>query len=304
VTAGGMAYRFFTCDVFTRNRFGGNPLAVLPDATGLTARQMQQIAREFNYSETTFVLPPESGQTNRIRIFTPTREVAFAGHPNIGTAFVLATIGRLGDFADQAKVVFEEGAGRVPVRISRRPNGEFRCELTAPQGLSLGPEVDVAAAASALTLDPDDVDVLTHPPIVASVGLPFLIVRVSGQKALARARINMDGIEALHASGMPADVLFYTDGDGDAELRARMFAPLDGVPEDPATGSANCALAALLAHADSADSGDFGWHILQGVEMGRPSVLETAVRKHSGVIREVRVGGDCVMVCEGTIRLD
>jgi trans-2,3-dihydro-3-hydroxyanthranilate isomerase len=297
-------YRFFTCDVFTRDRFGGNPLAVLPDAAGLTAGQMQQIAREFNYSETTFVLPPEAGQTNRVRIFTPAREVAFAGHPNIGTAYVLASTGLLGEIEGETEAVFEEEAGLVAVRISPRSDHSVYCELTAPQTLSLGPEVPVEIAAAALSLESKDIDCDGHPPVVASVGLPFLVARVTDSEALARARIDMTGMEALSGMGLPADVLFYTDGGSDADLRARMFAPLDGVPEDPATGSANCALAALLAQLDAAEQGDFAWRIIQGVEMGRPSELNAAVRKRAGRIQETRIGGNCVMVCEGTITLD
>ena len=133
-----MGYRYFICDVFTETRFGGNPLAVLPEAEGLSSGQMQQIAREFNFSESTFVLPPEAGHTRRVRIFTPTTELPFAGHPNVGTAFALATAGELGELDESTTVTFEEGAGLVPIRIWKRPGEPIWCELAGPQGLSRG----------------------------------------------------------------------------------------------------------------------------------------------------------------------
>ena len=145
-----MRYRYFTCDVFTGRRFGGNQLAVLPDARDLDTRQMQQLAREFNYSETTFVFPPEEGHTRKVRIFTPGQEVPFAGHPNVGTAFVLASIGELGDFGESTEVVFEEAAGLVPVSIQRSDAGHIRCELRAPERLALGDVLSVETTARAL----------------------------------------------------------------------------------------------------------------------------------------------------------
>lgn len=296
-----MDYRFFTCDVFTRERFGGNPLAVLPWAEGLSGAKMQQIAREFNYSETTFVLPPEAGHTRRVRIFTPAREVPFAGHPNIGTAFVLAAIGELGEIADRTRVRFEEGAGLVPVDIRARDGGSFHCELAAPQGLTLGDAIDAERAAAALSLEPADISVEVHPPRSAGVGLPFLIVELCDLDALGRARFDAAVLESLERRGVPADILLYVRQEGECDIRARMFAPLDGVPEDPATGSANCALAALLSYCDPAASGEFRWRIVQGVEMGRPSFLQARTEKRSGTVVTTRVGGDCVMVSEGTI---
>lgn len=301
-----MRYKFFTCDVFTKDRFGGNPLAVLPHAEGLSDQQMQQIAREFNYSETTFVLPPENGFTRRVRIFTPAREVPFAGHPNIGTAFVLASAHELGEIKTAIDVVFEEAAGPVPVTISPTEDGSFRCELVAPQSLSLQQTVSTNLVASALMLAEEDIRQEIHPPRVAGVGLPFLIVELRHLEALARARCNMEVIEQISASGIAPDILIYVrvSGDGNEVIRARMFAPLDGVPEDPATGSANGALAALLTHCDGSDSGDFNWRIMQGVEMGRPSMLLASTRKRHGEVTETRIAGDSVLICEGMITVD
>jgi trans-2,3-dihydro-3-hydroxyanthranilate isomerase len=296
-----MNYRFHTCDVFTRNRFGGNPLAVLPDAEGLSSGQMQQIAREFNYSETTFVLPPEQGNTRKVRIFTPAREVPFAGHPNIGTAFVLAATGALGPVQDGLTAVFEEEAGLVPVTIAARESGRLWCELEAPQDLALGETIGAELAASALSLESPDIATTVHPPRPAGVGLPFLIVELVNLDALGRARFNMGVMETFRRKGIPSDILLYTREAGEADIRARMFAPLDGVPEDPATGSANCALAALLSHCDAAASADFSFRIVQGVEMGRPSVLEARTRKREGAVTATLIGGDCVLVSEGVM---
>jgi trans-2,3-dihydro-3-hydroxyanthranilate isomerase len=297
-------FRFYTCDVFTRDRFGGNQLAVLPSADGLSSRQMQQIAREFNYSETTFVFPAEQGNTRKVRIFTPAREVPFAGHPNIGTAFVLATIKEFGDVQGALTVIFEEKAGLVPVTVSTNETGALWCELTAPQGLTLGETVNAELAASALSLQTADIALGVHPPQAAGVGLPFLVVELRNRDALERASFNLNVLGGLEEKGLPPDILLYTHSSGDIDIRARMFAPLDGVPEDPATGSANCALAALLSHCDPAETGDYNWRIAQGVEMGRPSILNARTQKRGGVVTATMIGGDCVMVSDGTITLD
>jgi len=296
-------YRYCICDVFTGTRFGGNQLAVLPEAQGLSDRQMQQVAREFNFSETTFVLPPEQGKDRRVRIFTPTREIPFAGHPNVGTAFVLATIGAFGEVDAPITVTFEEKAGAVPVSI-RRLNGTFSCELSAPERLSLGKTIPAEVLATAVSLSPADVVTTTHLPQVASVGLPFLMAELKGRSALERARINAAGFDAIQAQGIMPDVHLYTRSGDDFDIRARMFAPVDGVPEDPATGSANCALAGLLRYYGPATDGVASWRIAQGVEMGRPSVLEARAEKRGGTVVAAWVGGTSVMVSEGTIEVE
>jgi trans-2,3-dihydro-3-hydroxyanthranilate isomerase len=306
-----MRYRFVTCDVFTDRRFGGNQLAVLPEAAGLSDAQMQQIAREFNFSETTFVLPAENGHTRHVRIFTPTMEVPFAGHPNIGTAFVLAGEGAFGSLASPASVTFEEKAGLVVIAIERE-NGAIWCELAAPQRVSLGQTIPASTLAPAVSLSPDDIVTTTHAPQVASVGLPFLMAELKDRGTLSRARLNMSGFDALISAGVPPDVHLYVrtaggkasaagEGRDEFDIRARMFAPLDGVVEDPATGSANCALAGLLGHYDAAPDGVFRWRIAQGVEMGRPSVLDARAEKKDGVVVATYVGGGAVLVSEGLI---
>jgi len=298
-----MRYRYLTCDVFTATRFGGNQLAVLPEAAGLADRRMQQIAREFNFSETTFVLPPERGHTRRVRIFTPTAELPFAGHPNVGTAFILGTLGELGPLDRPLGITFEEKAGLVPITVERR-EGLIRCELAAPERLTLGRSVSAEIMARALSLAPEDILTRTHPPQVASVGLRFLFAELRDRHALERARPRLEGFEALAGDGMPADVHLYVRTGDDFDIRARMFAPFDGVPEDPATGSANCALAALLAGYDPAPTGSYRWRVAQGVEMGRPSVLEVSAEKRDGEVVEARVGGTSVLVSDGEIEVD
>ena len=299
-----MRYRYYICDVFTDTRFGGNQLAVLPEAAGLSDERMQQIAREFNFSESTFVFPAQTGQTRRVRIFTPVTEVPFAGHPNIGTAFALATAGSFGEIDGSITVTFEEEAGLVPVTIRRHEGEAIWCELSAPNPLSLGQTVPARLVAAAVSLAAADIVTPTHPPQVASVGLPFLFAELRDRAALAGARADLDGIGALVAEGIAPDIHLYTRSNDEFDLRARMFAPLDGVPEDPATGSANCALAGLLAHYDAAVDGSFRWRIAQGVEMGRPSVLQARSEKRAGAVVTTRVGGSCVLVSEGSIEVD
>ncbi len=295
-----MKYKFYTCDVFTEVRFGGNPLAVLPNAEGLSSQQMQQIAREFNYSESTFVVPSDNGYTKKVRIFTPTREIPFAGHPNIGTAFTLAHIGDFGDINAETNITFEEQAGPVPIVVRKSTTGIW-CELKAPEALFIGKTISPDLAAAALTLSSDDIVTGTHLPQVASVGLPFLMVELKDRAALEKARCYTPALDEIHAQGIMPDIHLYIRSSDEFDLRARMFAPLDGVPEDPATGSANCALAAMLGHYQSESAGDFVWRIAQGVEMQRPSVLEARVEKRSGTVTGVWIGGCCKLVAEGYI---
>jgi trans-2,3-dihydro-3-hydroxyanthranilate isomerase len=202
------------------------------------------------------------------------------------------------------EVTFEEKAGLVRVTIQKRDNGRIWCELTAPEKLSFGKTARIGTVASALSLSPGDIVTTTHDPCEASVGLPFLFVELATRAALERARIDMNGFAALRAEGVSPDVHFYVrTGDG-FDVRARMFAPFDGVPEDPATGSANCALAGLLSHYSSGSDGMFHWRIAQGVEMGRPSVLEGRAEKRDGVIVSTWTGGASVFVSEGMIEVD
>jgi trans-2,3-dihydro-3-hydroxyanthranilate isomerase len=298
-----MDYRYFICDVFTKQRFSGNPLAVISEAQGLSDFQMQQIAREFNFSETTFVFPAQLGQTRQVRIFTPVREIPFAGHPNIGTAFALAQDGAFGNLDNSLEVVFEEAAGLVPVSINKDHQGLISCELNAPEPLWLGKTVSKALIANILNLNTSDILCTTHEPQEASVGLEFLFVEIASYEALKKAQVNIEALTSMSDQGVIAHVHLYFQSHDEFDVRVRMFAPLDGVPEDPATGSANCALVALLSHFNSATEGDFNWRISQGSEMGRPSVLNGRTEKRQGRVSGVWISGNSVLVSEGTLKI-
>jgi trans-2,3-dihydro-3-hydroxyanthranilate isomerase len=298
--------RFFTADVFTDRIFGGNPLAVFPDGCGIDPAHMQLAARELNLSETVFVLPPEAGGTRRLRIFTPASEVPFAGHPTLGTAFVLAATGELALTGDALEVVFEEGVGPVRVRIEGSRGRPLRTQLSpAMLPETRAAEVDPAAVAAALSLTPEDLVTGAGAPRAASCGLPFLFVELVSRAALARARLSAAAWErSLARCWAPNLYLFTRDGaDAQADLRARMFAPAHGVAEDPATGSAVAALAGVLSPRHPLRDGTLRLRIEQGVEIGRPSLLELELEKRSGEVCAVRVAGRSVLVSEGEMEL-
>ena len=221
-----MKYHYFICDVFTEQRFGGNQLAVLPDAQKLSDWQMQQVAREFNFSETAFVLPAETGHTRKVRIFTPTTEIPFAGHPNIGTAFVLAETGALGKEIPDT-VLFEEKAGLVSIEIQANLDSPTSFELKAPQVLTLQEFPAIRSVAKALSLRENEIVVTTHDPTVASVGLPFLFVEVLDLSILSQVRIDMAGFDRLLVEGAVPYVHVYTPKTGSTDIQARVFSPLD-----------------------------------------------------------------------------
>ncbi len=295
-----MTYPFYTCDVFTETRFGGNPLAVVLDAESLTAEQMQLIAREFNYSETTFVLAAEKGYTNKVRIFNRTSELPFAGHPNIGTAFTLATTGKLRTLDE---VTFEEQAGLVIITIRKEADQAIWCELKAPEALSLGQSVTPERMAAILSLTLEDVVTQTHSPQVASVGLPFVITELKDRTALERVHVNTTLLAELESEGIRPSLFTYIRSQDEFDIRARMFAPLAGTFEDPATGSANCALVGMLTHHNKVEHGNFNWHIAQGVEMNRPSILDARTEKRGGVVTGVWIAGRSVMVSQGVLEV-
>jgi len=294
--------RYVTVDVFTTRMFGGNPLAVVLDAEGLTTSQMQAVATEFNYSETTFVLPPrESGHTAHVRIFTARAEVPFAGHPNVGTAVVLARELEAQGNPLADRFVFEEAAGAVAIRLLRDSGKVVGAELTAPEPLSIRSSVSVAEAAACLSLGPTDIAIGTHPPQVISVGLPFLVVDLTSRDALRRAKPSLP----VHERVLPpigTDAVFaYVRGTAAGELHARMFAPLDATVEDPATGSATAATIALLASLQPERDADVAWRVEQGVAMGRASLLLGRTEKHAGVVTAVHVAGYVVPVMRGLL---
>ena len=301
-----MQRRYITVDVFTNRAFGGNPLAVVLDAGGLSTAQMQAIASEFNYAETTFVLPPRDGAHDaQVRIFTVNKELPFAGHPNVGTAFVLA----IQAAKPPARFLFEEGAGLVPVEILTDGGRAVGAELTAPQPLKKLTSFRAEQAAACISLSAADVRTDRHPPLIASVGLPFLMVELASRDALRRAKPDTTAFARTFPCDGSDAIYFYTRDVPAAELpcdlQARMFFPgSSGLTEDPATGSATVAAAALLADLSGERDGELKLRVGQGVDMGRPSLLATRVRKANGVVASAHVGGACVQMMEGTFRLE
>ena len=297
--------RFFTADVFTDRRFGGNQLAVFPAADGLETRRMQAIARELNLSETVFVFPPaDPAHTRRLRIFTPGAELPFAGHPTIGTAFVLASIGEIPLGAGEASIVFEEGVGPVPVTIRGDGGAVGYCELTAARLPEEGPPPPpLEEVAAALSLRPEEIGTASRSPRAVSCGVPYFFIPLRDEAALGRARIDLSAWErALSRWWAPAVFPFVdTGGQRGVDFRARMFAPGIGIPEDPATGSAAAAMAGYLGATGGPESGTLRWVIEQGVEMGRPSRLHVTCERSGGRISAVRVGGTSVLVAEGRL---
>ena len=292
-----MPVQYHTLDVFTARVFTGNPLAVVPDATGLDDETMKAITREFNYSETVFVLPATSpGADCRLRIFTPGRELPFAGHPTVGTAVLLSELGVVkGD-----RMVLQEGVGNVHVRVSPRDGASF-AELTVPGRPESRPETPAPAVVADLVgLTPDDLDPSPGALATASCGVPFLLVRVRTGDALARAKGNELVWRAHLADAWAKEVYVYGVED-DGRIRARMFAPGMGIAEDPATGAAAAALAAHLGGNDPARDGTQHRTITQGVEMGRPSTLEIGWTRQAGELGAITVGGHAVQVTRGTL---
>ena len=300
--------RYITCDVFTDHTFGGNQLAVFPDASGIPPARFHDIAREFNYSETTFVLPPSDPRnTRKVRIFTPGGELQFAGHPTVGTAHVLAATGAIPLTSDTTKIILEEGVGPVPVSIRSEKGRPTFAQLSVAKLPEVGPPPpDAKTLAAMLSLTPRDLpDDESLCPQAVSCGTPFLFVPLRDRGAVARAKIRLDIYESALGNYLTNKVfLFALDPEHEGhDVRARMYAPSIGVPEDPATGSAVAALGGYLATRDPRADGTLRWVIEQGFEMKRPSILELEVDKYRGEITGVRVGGQTVLVCEGTIRL-
>jgi trans-2,3-dihydro-3-hydroxyanthranilate isomerase len=298
---------FHTCDVFTTRAFAGNPLAIVLGADDLQPAQMQIIAREFNLSETIFVQRPANpAHTARVRIFFPTAEIPFAGHPTIGCAIHLATAAAgPGDF--DTRIVLEEEAGLVPVRVWRRGD-EVRAEFTAPvipHAVTDAPDpvaaLDPARMAAALGLNPDDIGFASHRPGLWQGGPRFLYAPVTSLDALARARpIQPVWSEVMQAAGVDS-IYLYTPDPG-CDFRARMFSPTAGISEDPATGSASAILAAQLLAAGVLTDGENRLALWQGIEMGRPSKIGLTILLQQGRLAEVRVTGSAVPIASGKIR--
>jgi trans-2,3-dihydro-3-hydroxyanthranilate isomerase len=301
-------HRYLTADVFTDVAFGGNQLAVFPDARGIPEHRLQDVAREFNFSETTFVFPPsDPAHTRQVRIFTPGRELPFAGHPTIGTAHVLAAIGDVPLTGATTSIVLEERVGPIPVRIRAEDGRPVHCEMSVAKLPEEGPPAPSREAlAEAIGLSPDDVLDGEWAPRGWTCGVPYLFIPVRDRGAVARSRVKPDAWDrALRGTWAPEVFVFSRDGERpDSDLHARMYAPGFGIGEDPATGSAAAAMAGYLARRAPRADGTLRWRLEQGFEMGRPSILEIEADVTRGEVTAVRVGGGTVLVCEGTMLIE
>ena len=294
--------RYAIVDVFAEAPLQGNPAAIVFGADALDSARMQAIAREFNLSETAFILKPQDAvHTAHVRIFAPMVEVPFAGHPNIGAAFALANDRPL----RSDDLVFEEKAGLVRVQLDRIGERAVGASLTAPQTVSTQEAPVVAAVAAALSLNESEIVTATHPPIVASVGLDFMLVEVSDLATLGKARAHLPTFDLIRDSHGIWGVHLYVKwpaADG-ARIQARNLSPYDGIGEDPATGSATASLTALLAQLDARPDCDFHLEARQGIEMGRPSLLHSYALKRQGQVAQPRISGRCISVMQGVLTI-
>jgi trans-2,3-dihydro-3-hydroxyanthranilate isomerase len=302
-----MQLTFHTLDVFTNRRFGGNPLAVVLGADALSTEQMQSITREFNLSETIFVMRPENpANTAKVRIFFPGGEMPFAGHPTVGCAVLLAELKYKAGCSFETEIRLEENAGLVPVKVSRIGDHP-RAQFTAPV-VPFAVDVPLPSAdlvAKALSLEPEDIAFDNHAMRVHQGGPRFFHVPVKTRAALARCVVaEPHWSEMITALGVDNAHVYTRGGDNPkTHFRARMFAPTGGIPEDPATGSATALLAAQLLKAESLKDGTHKWQLEQGYEMGRPSDLFLEADVARGALKAVRVAGQAVKVMQGTLEI-
>jgi trans-2,3-dihydro-3-hydroxyanthranilate isomerase len=298
-------HSFVTLDVFTSNAFGGNQLAVFPDASGIPEDALIHITREFNFAEVTFCYPPaDPAHTKRVRIFTPAREIPFAGHPTVGTAIALVMLGQAGaPNGAEAKLVLEEEVGPIPVTVRTTAGAPAFAQFSTAKLAEVGPATPSAGAISeVLMVDPEDILMTPMAPQNVSCGLPFLMVPLRSVDAVSRSRVRIEKWEQILKSAWAPDIFVFAK-DGDSHYHARMYGPGVNVPEDPATGSANACLAGYLGARSAQQDGTLAWTVDQGVEMGRPSRIEIEADKSAGAVTAIRVGGNAVMMTEGSLTL-
>jgi trans-2,3-dihydro-3-hydroxyanthranilate isomerase len=295
-----MRRRFFTLDVFTAQRFAGNPLAVVLDPDGLDTAAMQTIAREFGHPETVFVFPPsETSHRARLRIFTPARELPFAGHPTVGTAVLLA---RLDGGKGSREIVLEEGVGPVPCTVEPRGDGGSATFKIPREPERIKTIKDAAKVAGAVGLKPGDLGLEGFAIESWSAGNPFTFVPLRGLGAISRARPDLARWDEAFGADAVGVFLFCRETvNPGSSYHARMFAPRSGVPEDPATGSAAAAFIGALAASGQFGDGEHQVVVEQGFEMGRPSLMRIAFGLRHGKFRSGSIGGDAVVVTEGEI---
>ena len=312
------AYPFYTADVFSDRPFGGNPLAVFPVADGITDTQMLQIAQEFNLSETVFVQLPRTPRADRrLRIFTPTGEIPFAGHPTIGAAAVLTLIGEVPATSNETTVYLEEKVGFIPVKIRVGLDTPVYAELTVYEAPTFEPPTATPAelAAAVNLTDADFLNLDQFPPIIGSCGLPFLILPVKDVEALGRSQL-VESHWQQHLAGTTGAHIYLITPDSSApqtapqttppHWRVRMYAPALGISEDPATGSAATVLGGYLAqygHSNPLEDGEHHWSVEQGIEIARPSKLAIQTTLNNQQITAIRVGGYSTLMSKGQFLL-
>lgn len=299
-----MKKEFYTLDVFTNQPFCGNQLAVFPSAEGLNAEIMQKIAIEFKFSETVFVFPSDDQKSDfELRIFTPGGEIPFAGHPTIGTAFLLAKIGKINLLNPESKIYLKEKVGNIPITIYSQNNQPISVELTAPNPPEFYHEIpSLSELAEVISLTENQLTVDQFSPQVVSCGLPFLLIPIIDIKALANAKINLSAWEKTLSNFTAPHVYLFCKIDKN-RWRVRMFAPALNITEDPATGSAATSFSAYLAQKQAIKDGTWQWEIEQGIEMGRASEIKITAVKKDGQISKITVGGECVLITEGILNL-
>jgi trans-2,3-dihydro-3-hydroxyanthranilate isomerase len=302
-----MRLPFFTLDVFTDRRLAGNPLAVVRNAEALNAEQMQAIAREFNLSETVFLLPPRNPVNSaRARIFTPQKEVPFAGHPTVGTAVLLAEIEAPEILAKQEMlIVMELAIGLVSCTVRRGSKRVTRAQFSIPKLPERLGEVDAVIAAAALGLAPEDIGFDEHRPTIYSAGFAFTFVPVRSLEAIGRAQPDMKHWDLLVAPPGSGACFVYTKQTTDEahHVHARMFSPAFGIAEDPATGSAVAAFAGVALEFEKPEDGEHILVIEQGIEMGRPSKIVLTMDVRDGALSEVSISGEALIVTRGEIEI-
>jgi trans-2,3-dihydro-3-hydroxyanthranilate isomerase len=301
-----MRFAYRLLDVFTDRPLSGNPLAVLTEADGLDDATMQAVAREFNLSETVFVVAPRDPvHTARLRIFTPAMELPFAGHPTIGAACLIAQ-SRAPDMIGRQplRLVLEERVGPVVCEVYRA-RGALRASFIAPQAPQLlGAAGESAAIAGALGLSAEEIGFDAHEPVLASAGLPFAFAPVRSLEALNRVRPDYSAFAGAFALERPAAFVYTREtADPAHHVQARVFVPGLGAHEDPATGSAACAFAAVAVHFEQPEDGEHTIVIEQGFAIARPSLIDLTMQLFEGALIQTSVGGACAIVGEGTLTI-
>lgn len=291
---------FYTTDVFTSTPFAGNPLAIVGDAGGLSTVSMMTLAREFNLSETVYLCPPKStGALASLRIFTVQRELPFAGHPTVGAALLIAELAGMEPRADQPiDFALDLEVGLTPIRIERAEDGGLSATFTAPRVPTWqGPAPDASALASLLNLDVEQLDM--EQAGLYSAGTPFFVVGLKDRAALAACRFDVTIAERLQVLDLYA---VAPDSGGNSDrLHTRMFAPLMGIPEDPATGSAAACVPAFLARREPQRSGWRSLELCQGEDMGRPSSIKLGFEQSGAGVSKVTIGGQARRISQGQV---